>query len=170
MKKFLILTFTFVLIFSALVGCDTKQNLSPIIPEGEKPVPETTAKESEFYDIVVETQELLDIVADDIYSNWYDCIYNDRFLESIDYAIACALSDNAENVNTIKANNETIKTLYSEIKDGELKSEVKEVIHAYNDYYAFVIEVSGSFKSFSENKEAFKKELASALKNLEFEL
>jgi hypothetical protein len=43
-------------------------------------------------------------------------------------------------------------------------------MQAYNDYYAFVMEVSGSFKSFSADKETLKKALASALKDLEFEL
>ena len=40
---------------------------------------------------------------------------------------------------------------------GKFKSEVKEVIQAYNAYYAFVIEVGGSFKSFSDIKETLKK-------------
>ena len=43
-------------------------------------------------------------------------------------------------------------------------------MQAYNDYYAFVIEVSGSFNSYSADKEKLKKELSSALKDLEFEL
>ena len=127
-------------------------------------------KEAEFHKLVVETQELLDIVADDIYSYWYDCIYKDMYRESIDYAIASALSDNQENIEKIEANNKKIKTLYKDVKDGKLEDEVKEVMQAYNEYYAFVMEVSGSFNSFSASKETLKKNLSSALKNLEFEL
>ena len=152
MKKTLSFILVFVLIITTLTSCG-----------GSK-------KEAEFHKLVVETQELLDIVADDIYSYWYDCIYKDKYLESIDYAIACALSDNQENIEKIEANNKKIKTLYKDVKDGKLEDEVKEVMQAYNDYYAFVMEVSGSFNSFSANKETLKKELSSALKNLEFEL
>ena len=152
MKKTLSFILVFVLIITTLTSCG-----------GSK-------KEAEFHKLVVETQELLDIVADDIYSYWYNCIYKDMYLESIDYAIACALSDNQENIEKIEANNKKIKTLYKDVKDGKLEDEVKEVMQAYNDYYAFVMEVSGSFNSFSANKETLKKELSSALKNLEFEL
>ena len=152
MKKTLSFILVFVLIITTLTSCG-----------GSK-------KEAEFHKLVVETQELLDIVADDIYSYWYDCIYKDKYLESIDYAIACALSDNQENIEKIEANNKKIKTLYKDVKDGKLEDEVKEVMQAYNDYYAFVMEVSGSFNSFSANKETLKKNLSSALKNLEFEL
>jgi hypothetical protein len=41
---------------------------------------------------------------------------------------------------------------------------------AYSDYYEFVVNVSGSFNSFSESKEKLKKELASALKKLSLEI
>ena len=152
MKKTLSFILVFVLIITTLTSCG-----------GSK-------KEAEFHKLVVETQELLDIVADDIYSYWYNCIYKDMYLESIDYAIACALSDNQENIEKIEANNKKIKTLYKDVKDGKLEDEVKDVMQAYNDYYAFVMEVSGSFNSFSASKETLKKSLSSALKNLEFEL
>ena len=130
----------------------------------------STAKEEEFYDLVSETQELLDTVADDIYSYWYDCIYNDKYLENITYAVSLAKSANKTNLETIESNTTQIKEMYKEIKDGDLKSEVKAVMQAYNDYYALVVEVSGSFNSYSANKETYKKELSSALSDLSFEL
>ena len=126
-------------------------------------------KEEEFYDLVTETQDLLDEYADDIYSCWYDYVYEDEY-SSVDSALVAAMLLNTDNMETIEANNEIIKNLYSKVKDGKLKAEVKAVMQAYNDYYAFVMEVSGSFKSFSENKETLKKELSSALKDLSFEL
>ncbi len=129
----------------------------------------STKKESEFFDLVSETQELLDEYADDIYSCWYDYIYEDEYL-SVDSAILSAMNMNSDNIDIIESNNERIKELYKKAKDGKLESEVKEVMQAYNDYYAFVMEVSGSFNSFSASKETLKKELSSALKNLEFEL
>ena len=117
-----------------------------------------------------ETKELLDIVADDIYSYWYDCIYEDMYLENISYAVACAKNDNEENINTIEENTTKIKDLYKEIKDGKLRSEAKAVMQAYNDYYTLIVEVSGSFNSYSASKETCKKELASAIDDFYFEL
>lgn len=130
----------------------------------------STAKEEEFYNLVSETQDLLDEVADDIYSYWYDCIYNDKYLENINYAIAMAMSDNQSSIDTIESNTTRIKELYKGVKDGKLSAECKAVMQAYNDYYELVINVSGSFNSYSANKESYKKELASALSDLSFEL
>ena len=126
--------------------------------------------EKDFYNLVDETKELLDIVADDIYSNWYDAIYKDEFNENIDLAIIAAKSDNAKNLDTIEGNTTKIKELYKQIKDGELGSEAKAVMQAYNDYYTLVVEVSGSFNSYSASKETCKKELASTLDDFYFEL
>ena len=127
-------------------------------------------KETEYYEIVSESKYLLDIVADDIYTYWYDCIYDDQYRGDIDYALECAISDNEENIEEIIQNDANIQSLYSQIKDGRLKAEVKAVMQAYNDYYTLVVEVSGSFNSYSAAKETYKKELASALKDLSFEL
>lgn len=141
----------------ALASCSSNQKSSNQIEE-------------EFYNLVDETKDLLDIVADDIYSYWYDCIYEDKYRENISYAVACAKSDNEENINTIEENTTKIKDLYKEIKDGKLGSEAKSVMQAYNDYYTLIIEVSGSFNSYSESKETCKKELASAIDDFYFEL
>lgn len=124
----------------------------------------------EFYDCVKESQELLDAVADDIYSNWYDCIYKDKFLESIDYAIACALSDHEEDIERIEELDAEIADAFKEVKDGESAELVKDVMSAYSDYYEFVVNVSGSFETFKTNKETLKKELASLLRDLSYEL
>lgn len=158
MKKTISLFLSILFIVTLLTGCNFSNALSK------------NNNEQEYHDLVYETQELLDIVADDIYSYWYDCIYNDKYNENINLAILYAQMDNEENITKIKENNDKIKELYSKVKDGELKSETKAVMQAYNDYYSFVMEVSGSFNSFSANKETLKKELSSALRDLEFEL
>ena len=128
-----------------------------------------TDKEEEFYTLVAETQDLLDAYADDIYQCWYDYVYNDEY-SSVDSALFDAYLDNYSNCETIDANTEVIKNLYKEIKDGKLSDEVKAVMQAYNEYYSFVMEVSGSFNSYSAGKETAKKALSNALKNLSFEL
>ena len=130
----------------------------------------TTAKVENFYNLVNQSKTCLDEVADDIYSNWYNAIYNDKFYGSIDIAIASALSNNSENLAVIEANDPLIKESYKEVRNSDYDTEVKAVLMAYSDYYEFVVNVSGSFKSFSENKEILKKELASALKDLSLEI
>ncbi len=124
----------------------------------------------QFYDAVVASQILLDDLADDIYSNWYDCIYDDAFGESIDLAIASAVADHSDDIDTLEENESTISSLFQQLKEAECASQVKAVMAAYSDYYEFVVNVSGSFKSFSADKETLKKELASALRDLSFEL
>lgn len=123
-----------------------------------------------FHAMVSETQELLDIVADDIYANWHGAIYKDEYGGSIDLAIYMAQTENSENLTMIELKNGEIKELYKKIKDSDWGFEVKEVMHAYNEYYSFVVEVSGSFQTFKEDKEPLKKALATALKNLAMEI
>ena len=127
-------------------------------------------KTTEFYDAVVESQTCLDEIGDDIYSYWYDAVYKDKYYGSIDVAIASALSDNSDSVDFVKENETKIQSLYKEVRDSELKGEIKAVMSAYSEYYEFVMNVSGSFKSYSASKETYKKALATALKNLSMEL
>ena len=123
-----------------------------------------------FYDSVVASQKCLDETADDIYSYWYDAIYKDKYLGNINYAIAAALDDNKTNLETIEANEPIIQSLYKEVRNSELEDEIKDVMSAYSDYYEFVVNVSGSFNSFSASKETLKKKLASSLKALQLEI
>lgn len=127
-------------------------------------------KEEKFYELVSETQGLLDVLADDIYKNWYDCIYNDDFNNDIDEAIDEAFEDNEDIVEEILYNTNEINELYKDIKDGDLEDEAKEVMQAYNEYYSIVIEVSGSYNDYSAAKEPAKKALSTALKNYYSEL
>lgn len=172
MKKIVSVLLALVTLFCvfALPSCDLSSDGAGVSAPDGFGVSSKTQKEREFYELVDETQGLLDIVADDIYSYWYDCIYNDKYLDNISYAVAAAQSDNEKNLNKIEENTVRIKALYKEIKDGKLGSEAKAVMQAYNDYYTLVVEVSGSFSSYSSSKETCKKELASALDDLEFEL
>ncbi len=135
--------------------------------EEEKALREKIGK---FYDAVVESQTHLDIAADTIYNYWYEAIYKDKYAGSIDLAIAFALADCEEDIDFVKTNETTIQSLYKDVRDSKLKNEIREVMSAYGDYYEFVINVSGSFKSYSENKETYKKALATSLKHLSLEL
>ena len=151
MKKVLSLVLAVVLLAAIFTGCGSSK------------------KEETFYNLVSGTQELLDEYADDIYSCWHAYVYKDEY-SSVDSALLAAMAMNYDNIATIEACNERIKVLYGQVKDGKLKSEIKAVMQAYNDYYALVMEVSGSFNSFSADKETLKKEFSSAIRDLEFEL
>ncbi len=126
-------------------------------------------KINEFYDLAKQMQTNMDTVADIIYEAWYDQIYNDTFTD-INAAVAFAKSFCKEELTFIEENDEKIKSLYKEVRDSDLKDEIKAVMSAYSDYYEFVINVSGSFKTYSANKETYKKALATALKDLSMEL
>jgi hypothetical protein len=179
MKKLLALLLCIVMVFSlaACGGSDKSDKKKPSVETEERTTTTTedlaaleAAKLQGFYDLVKESADLLDVVADSIYRNWYDCIYKDKFYESIDLAIASALVDHKEDVDRIKELDENIAGSFKFVKDGEQGALVKEIMSAYSDYYEFVINVSGSFNSFSASKETLKKELASLLRDLSYEL
>ncbi len=123
-----------------------------------------------FHSKVSECQELLDSVADDIYSNWHAAVYEDEFEGDIDVAILSAQIDHSDDLDAIEVLDSEISKLFKEVKDGKQGRLAKEVMSAYSDYYEFVVNVSGSFNSFSADKENLKKELASVLKDLSYEL
>ena len=125
---------------------------------------------SNFYDRVSKSQNLLDAVADDIYTNWHAAIYKDEFGEDINLAIAYAQIEHDEDLQMIKLLDKEITDLFKKVKDGKNSELVKDVMSAYSDYYEFVVNVSGSFNSYSAQKETLKKELASTLKDLSYEL
>ncbi len=161
MKKLLAVLLVFVFVFSC-AGC-VGGSLN-----GNKGA---SQKLSEFYEKVSESQELLDDVGDSIYTNWYDAIYEDEFDEDINIAIASAQLDHADDLERIEDLEDEITELFKELKNHEeLGSLVKDVMSAYSDYYEFVVNVSGSFNSYSADQETLKKELASALKDLSYEL
>ena len=123
-----------------------------------------------FYEKLSRSQVLLDIVADDIYDYWYDCIYDDAYGEDINLAIAMAQIDNEENLAELEALDIEITALFQKVKDGKHSDAVKSAMSAYGDYYEHVVNVSGSFNSYSADKESLKKAFASALRELSYEL
>lgn len=129
----------------------------------------TNAKINQFYETVTQSQKCMDEVADDIYSNWYNAIYNDAFGGSINLAIYYAQTENSANLETIKSNDALIQNLYKSVRETSLSAEIKSVMNAYAEYYELV-NVSGSFQTYSKSKETLKKQLASALKSLALEI
>ncbi|MBQ3221647.1 MAG: hypothetical protein IJB34_06780 [Clostridia bacterium] len=162
LKKSSVVLMTLITLFSLMIftACG----------ESEKKEDDSLGKITTFYETVVDSQKCMDTVADDIYSCWYDAIYKDEYYGSIDLAIAYAQDHNKENLAKIEENEPIIQSLYKEVRDTNLSVEIKAVMSAYSDYYEFVVNVSGSFNSYSASKESLKKELASALKDLALEI
>ena len=163
MKTKIIRTVSVLLLISFLVGvlssCATADTLGL---SGKKNL-------KTYYEKVSEAQDCLDTLADAIYQNWYDYVYNHKY-SSIDNAVLLAFIDHEEEYDRIEELDEEIKVLFNKVKDGSASSQVKAVMSAYSDYYEFVVNVSGSFNSYSSSKESLKKALASALKNLFYEV
>lgn len=145
---------------------------TPLSPTMEQVVELAEEKKdlSDFYEKIKESQSLMDDIADDIYSNWYDAIYKDSYRGDINLAIYAAQREHIEDLEKIEEIDSEISELLQKVKDGDNGTLVKEVMTAYSDYYEFVVNVSGSFKSYSENKETLKKNLASLLRSLSYEL
>lgn len=151
------LCLTFLCIIFGLFGCAKKEN--------------TTESIFEFHTVVTESQEYMDAAADNIYDYWYDAIYTQEYGTSdIDLALFYAEEANQDYLERIEDNDAVIQALYKKIKDSEYSSEIKAVVSAYTDYYELIVNVSGSFETYKEGKEVCKKALASALKDLAFEL
>ena len=127
-------------------------------------------KEEAFYTLAKVTSNMLDDVAQDIYTNWYDSIYEEKFGGDINQAIDAAIKDNQETVSKIDANTELLKNLYKETKDGELHDEIKEVMQAYNDYYYLVFESNCSFNEYKEARNPLKQKLFQSLDRLDLEV
>lgn len=128
-------------------------------------------KVNSFYETVSESQVLLDSVADDIYTNWHDAIYNDEFDGDIDIAVLSAQTDHESDLEQIEILDSEIAELFADVKsDKNNGALIKEIMSAYSKYYEFVVNVSGSFDNYSANQENLKKELASLLRDLYYAL
>ena len=170
MKKIISLILALIVILCLILLPSCSSNPTNSTNSNSNTNEDNTKKEGLFYNKVLASQLLLDIVADDIYPYWYDCIYRNTYSGDIDVAILLAQSNNMENINLIKTTTDEIKELYKEIKNNKLGSEAKAVMQAYNEYYDLVINVSGSFTSYSANKETLKRNLNSALDNFLLEI
>lgn len=120
-----------------------------------------------------ESADKLDDVADEQYQCWYGYVYNKKY-SSIEAAILAAQINEAKNITTIEENDKVISNLLNELKDSNYKEKHKETYDAmldaydsYKEYYEFVINVSGSFNSYSAKKEELKKEVKSYLNKFE---
>lgn len=118
------------------------------------------------YTMISDSTEKIDDVGDTIYDYWYDAVYKKKHSSNIDTAILLALLEEEENINMVKRISEGMKQLYVEIKNDKTNTKfeeqyeiMKETYEKYQEYYEFVINVSGSFNTYSESKENLKKDM-----------
>ncbi len=182
MKKIISFLLTISTAFSFIIfnGCSKKEStVSTPLESSSQTTPfensssstnSVAKKITTFYDTAKTSKILLDIVAEDVYSYWYDAIYKDAYQNDIDIAINTALADNSDTINDIKNNDTLIQSLYKEIRDSELSTEIKAVMSIYLDYYEFAINVSGSFQEYKESIDPLQKQFEDSLKALYLEL
>lgn len=96
-------------------------------------------------------------IGNEVQSEWHDYIF-DRWsiYDSIDEAVAGALSNKSDEVAKAKSEKVVIDSLYSQLKNPVNKSDeieklceaVKVLYDEYEDFYDFVINPSGNYNSF----------------------
>ncbi len=125
----------------------------------------------DFYNDVYDAQIILDGIASTIYDYWYECIYGDSYYgDNVTIAVLAAQQERKDDIDVIKMLDEEIQEGFKKAKNSSHSEAVSAVMAAYSDYYEVVINVSGSFNSFRSDKETYKKALASALRQLKYEL
>lgn len=102
---------------------------------------------------------ILEEIANDIKSYWYASIYEDKYNGDIDDAVAQALKDHKENIETVKNNKENITKNYNKIKYLEcysvycqdIKNNVSKIYDSYLNFYDLATNPSGSYTEFSNS-------------------
>lgn len=123
----------------------------------------------QFYNTLCESQILLDRCGDMIYACWYDYIYTDEFgFTDVDNAVGFAQTMNSTDLEQLKIYDEEIAKLYKKVAGSKYGSAAKDVLEKYSKYYEFVVNVSGSFNTFSSGLDTMKKEFAYALRTLSY--
>lgn len=110
-----------------------------------------------FCSTVLSSAANLEGIGNEIQSEWHDYIY-DRWsiYDSIDEAVAGALSNKSDEINEARSEKIIIDGLYSKLKKpvnksveiAELCEAVKVLYDEYEDFYDFVTNPSGNYNSF----------------------
>lgn len=117
----------------------------------------------------------LEDIAKEVHSEWYDYVYN-RWskYDSVDEAIAGALSNESEKVTKVKMGKILIDGLYSKLKKAvnkteeieDLREAVKVLYDEYEDFYDFVTQPSGNYNSFKSKYEELDASIVDAYSDL----
>ena len=126
------------------------------------------------YCMFSDSADLLDTIADATYKGWYDAIYEDDV--DINLGILFAQASVSDEISKVNRIDEALSDLYKEIKSDENRTNdqdrfdaLKECYDSFQEYYECVINVSGSFNTYSESKENIKKSYKKTVNNFENE-
>lgn len=119
-----------------------------------------------FYTNVSYANDLMVLIAETIAGNWYDSIYKDKFNNDIDEAIIAAQDKCSNEINTLKAMDGTIVSLYKDLRNSPQKAQVEAVMDAYNDFYRFALNVNCSYSEYKVEIKPIEDALTNALRQL----
>lgn len=126
------------------------------------------------YCMLADSADLLDKIADSTYDGWHNAIYESGLDISLGVALAQALV--SDEISDVKRIDEALSDLYRNIKSDENRNDdqyrfdaFEECYDSFQEYYEFVINVSGSFETYSDNKESIKKSYRKTVNNFEKE-
>ncbi len=150
-KKKIISIIGIILLISAVVSYFVFQNMK---------VSEYKENAKTFCSTVLSSAANLEDIGNEIQGEWHDYIY-DRWsiYDSIDEAVAGALSNMSSEISTAKSQKIVIDALYSKLKKPandsdeleEICEAVKTLYDEYEDMYDCVTDPSGNYNSFKSN-------------------
>ena len=147
-KKKILSVIGIVLVVAAVISYFVFQNMK---------VSEYKENAKTFCSTVLSSAANLEGIGNEIKSEWYDYIYDSwSIYDSIDEAVAGALSNKSDEIANAKTEKIIIDGLYSKLKKPVNKSdEIEELCEAvkvlydeYEDFYDFVTDPSGNYNSF----------------------
>lgn len=154
-----------VVIIVAIVGITNYNNYSKRI--------NAVNAAGDFYNAVIADGPILENIANDIQSEWYEAIWGSKY-NSVDDALKAATDKHADEIQNIMGNYSKITSLYQEasgqlgpLDDKQaLYDAVKDLYNAYTDLYNGVIMFNCTYNEFCENFNAADQKAASAVSTL----
>ena len=127
----------------------------------------------DFYNAVIADGPILENIANDIQSEWYEAIWGSKY-NSVDDALKAATDKHADEIQTIMGNYSKITSLYQEasgqlgpLDDKQaLYDAVKDLYSGYTDLYNAVIMFNCTYNEFCDNFNAADQKTASAVSTL----
>ncbi len=120
----------------------------------------------DFYDKIVESIALIDVIATDVCSVWQDADYDDS-AEKINKSIQKALSEHQEKIDAVKNLDVEIQAVYETARLSVVSAKVIYVMTRYIEYRDSVFNANAAFERHGYSDVSWNKEsLDSALREL----
>lgn len=127
----------------------------------------------DFYNAVIADGPILENIANDIQSEWYEAIWGSKY-SSVDDGLKAATDKHSDEIQTVMGNYSKITSLYQEASSqlGPLDDKqalydaVKDLYSGYTDLYNAVIMFNCTYNEFCDNFNAADQKTASAVSTL----